>query len=459
MFRFYIAFYIAKIARRILKILRRNATYFPGKIAIKICPDFLGKVSKPNKIIGVTGTNGKTTVSNLIIDSLENIGYKVLSNKLGANIDAGIATAFISGTSIINKSKYEIAVLEIDERSSIKIYSYVTPTYLICTNLFRDSIRRNAHPEFIVDVINKKLPKETTLILNADDLISSSLGNENKKVFFGIDKLDTDLEQSINIINDMRICPKCNTKLKYNYVRYHHIGNAYCPKCDFKSQEANYKVSKIDYQNKKIVVKHEQEENEYKMISDSIFNIYNMVAVIALLNELGIEKEKIKEAFEKEQIVGSRYKKENVNGINIISHMAKGQNPIACSCVFDYVKKEKGKKEIIMLLFDLFDAKESSENITWLYDCDFEFLNSEDIDKIIVGGPRAEDFYLRLLIAGVPKEKLVYTSETDKTADYLSLDKNKDIYILFELYDENIAENVKKRVVERITGGDKSCVK
>ena len=39
--RFYIAFYTAKIAIIALRILRRNATYMPGKIAIKICPEFL----------------------------------------------------------------------------------------------------------------------------------------------------------------------------------------------------------------------------------------------------------------------------------------------------------------------------------------------------------------------------------------------------------------------------------
>lgn len=196
-------------------------------------------------------------------------------------------------------------------------------------------------------------------------------------------------------------------------------------------------------------------EKEYKLISNSIFNIYNEAAVIALLCELGMEEENIQKVFDEENIVGSRYKEEKVNGIKIVSHMAKGQNPIACSCVFDYIRSEKEKKEIILLLFDLFDAKESSENITWLYDCDFEFLNSNDIDKIIIGGPRAQDFYLRLLIAGVPKEKLVFTEEPKDTANYLSLDKEKDIYILFELYDEQIANDVREEVKNRIQNSTK----
>src|SRR5574344_1174582 len=106
MFKFYLALYLAKCAQFLLRLIKRTATYFPGKIAVTICPDFLGKIKKPEKIIAVTGTNGKTTVSNLIIDSLEKNGKKVLNNRLGANINAEIASTLVDGTTIRNKTKY-----------------------------------------------------------------------------------------------------------------------------------------------------------------------------------------------------------------------------------------------------------------------------------------------------------------------------------------------------------------
>ena len=452
MLRFYIAFYAAKIAKLILKIFRRNGTQVPGKVAVTICPDFLKYIAKPEKIIVVTGTNGKTTVSNLLNECLEKSGMKVINNKMGSNINSGISVSFLMGTGFFNKSKADIAIIEMDERSSLKVLPYVKPTYMICTNLFRDSIRRNAHPEFIFNIINSAIPEDTKLILNADDLISSRLGtSKNPRTYFAIDKLDTDLKEAINIINDVRICPNCSTKLQYNYVRYHHIGNAYCPNCNFKSPEADYKMTDIDYKNNTVVVSHKGNKTTYKMLSDSIFNLYNMLAVITTLNELGIEKEKIKEIIDNEQIAETRYKKEEINGVNIIKHLAKGQNPIACSCVFDYVKKQPNKKEIILLVYDYFDAKETSESIVWLYDCDFEFLNDENIDKIVIGGPRCEDFYLRLLIAGVPKEKLVYTGNTDETVNYLSLEEKKDIYVLYDVYTEKVANRVCDKIKEKLT--------
>ena len=383
MFRFRFTLFIVKIIQKLMRMLHRNATNLPGRIAIKMCPDFLKQIAKPEKIVAVTGTDGKTTTTNLIIDALENSGEVVLNNKLGSNIAWGIASTFISGTSFNNKTNYKIAVLEVDERSAKKVYPYVKPTYLICTNLFRDSIYRNANPEFIFDIINKEIPKETKLILNGDDPLSSQLGKDNEKIYFAIDKQEGEGKEPENIVNDLRICPKCQTKLKYNYSRYNHIGNVYCPNCDFKSPESQYVIKKINYQ-----------ENNF------------------LLNAKG-----------KEAIVNSRYKVENVNGINIIQHISKGLNAIACSCVFDYLRKTEKPKEVILIFDDIHDAKDSSENITWIYDTDFEFLNNENIKRIIVGGKRAED---------------------------VSLNKKNDIYILFDIYNDKISDKIKNLIIDRI---------
>ena len=103
--KFYIALWGAKAGTILLKLFRRNATFFPGKFCIKNMPDFIGKIGKPHTIIAVTGTNGKTTVCNLIEDILKDNNYVFIDNKYGSNIDAGVATTLISGASIMGKAK------------------------------------------------------------------------------------------------------------------------------------------------------------------------------------------------------------------------------------------------------------------------------------------------------------------------------------------------------------------
>lgn len=444
--RFYIALWGAKAGTVLLKLLRRNATFFPGKFALKVCPEFIGKIGKPQTIVAVTGTNGKTTVCNMIEDVLKDNNYIFIDNKYGSNIDAGVATTLISGASIMGKAKKDLAVLEVDERSAPKIYPYLTPTYLVCTNLFRDSLMRNAHTEFISNILTKYIPKDTILILNGDDLIVSNLAPENKRMYFGIDRLDTDGEKCENIARDIIACPKCNTKLEYEYVRYNHIGKAHCPNCDFKSPEIDYLATKLDLENMKMTLKNGDQEEEYDLISDNIINIYNIISVITVLKQLGLSKEQIDESLKKQKIVDTRYTEETINGIKIVTHLSKGMNPVACSRVFDYARKYKGNKVVILYLDDLHDAANGSENTAWQYDTDYEFLNDDSIKQIIIAGARYLDGFVRLELAGIDTEKIVYGRDELAALDKLKLDGIDTVFILHDLYAMELKNAAKNKV-------------
>ena len=448
--RFWLAFYIAKFGQAFLKLLRKNATYFPGKVAIKICPEFLKYIDRPKKIIAVTGTNGKTTVCNMINDILIDNNYNVLNNRLGSNINSGIASALLQHSNFFNKTKKDLAVFEVDERSSILIYKYIKPDYLVCTNLFRDSIKRNANTDFIVDVINAELPKDTVVLANADDLISCSLGKENPKIYYGIDKLDTDVKETTNIIKDIKTCPVCDEKLKYEYARYHHIGKAYCPNCGFKSPESNFLVKHIDKKRREIIVKEAKKSYKYSMLSDSIFNIYNELSAIAILRTIGLSATQINNSIKKMKIVETRLSEEKINGKKVITHLSKGQNPVAASRVFDYVQSVEGNKSVILITDDCDDAKHSSENLTWLYDADFELLNKENIKQIIIGGVRANDLYLRFLLAGIPKEKLIKIEDELETVNMLKCEEVEKIFILHDIYKFDVASKLKELLRKKL---------
>ena len=448
--KFYIALWGAKIGMQLLKLLRRNASFFPGKFALSICPDFMTRIDKPKTIIAVTGTNGKTTVCNMIEDVLKDNSYNFIDNKLGSNVNSGIATTFIKGSNFMGKTKKDIAVLEVDERSSNKVYPYITPTYLVCTNLFRDSMLRNAHTEFISEILTKYIPKETKLILNGDDLISNNIAPTNQRVYFGIDRLDTDTDKCINIVNDIAICPKCNSKLNYDFVRYNHIGRAHCSNCDFGSPKIDYEVTNINLTEKKMTMNVDGNEEQYDLITDNIINIYNMVAVIALLRQFGLTAEQVNNSLKKQKIVETRYAEETIKGKKIVTHLAKGMNPIACSRVFDYIKKEPGNKAVILILDDFHDSLTSSENITWHYDADYEFLKDDSIKQIIVTGVRNLDTYVRLQMADVPKERIVNMRDEINATSHLQIQNVDSIYILYDVYTIHLRDEVKKKVIEII---------
>ena len=452
--RFLLALWAAKLSVPALKLTHHNGTDFPGSLALKLCPDFLRRVGRPKTIVAVTGTNGKTTVSNLLTDVLEGQGRRVMSNRAGSNIASGISTVFVRGCDLLGRvRRYDVAVLEVDERSTPRIFPYIRPDQVVVTNLFRDSIMRNAHPYFIADVLSGSIPESSTLVVNADDLIASSVSPENSRVCFGIDRLETDVIDCINIIDDVRICPRCAAKLEYEYRRYHHIGKARCPRCGFASPESDLLAAEVDFGNMTMLLREKGQSYPYPLISDSIFNVYNMVAVAASLRELGYSHEVIAGAMGRTAVTESRHSEEPVGKVRLIKQMSKEKNALAGSRAFDYIAGRPGRKELLLMMNCLGDAHHWSENTCWIFDADFEFLNNDSIVQLVCAGARCRDYRLRLLMAGVPEERIVCEEDEFRASERLNFTPGDDLYILYGTDSLALAyrvyDHMKKLALER----------
>ena len=161
----------------------------PGKLALMLCPDILRQVEVPEHIIAVTGSNGKTSTVELIAAILRGAGNTVVLNEKGANQLEGVATSVLTHADLQGRVVADILLLECDERSTAQIFRYFPPKQLVITNLFRDQLTRNGHPEWIYDAILSAIPPEVELILNADDPLSSCFSRGHEKVsWFGLDR-------------------------------------------------------------------------------------------------------------------------------------------------------------------------------------------------------------------------------------------------------------------------------
>ena len=106
--------------------------------------------------------------------------------------------------------------------------------------------------------------------------------------------------------------------------------------------------------------------------------------------------------------------------------------------------------KIILLLDDLHDEMSSSENITWHYDTDFEFLNDDSIKQIIAPGPRHLDTFVRLQMAEILPDKIVHIKDKMDGAEKLDLSSIDTVYILYDVYTIKLCNMVKERVIKMI---------
>lgn len=443
---FYLALLASKLAMACLRLLGRKGTNLPGGVAIFLCKDFLGRMPRPKTVVGITGTNGKTTVANMVEDVLERCGRQFVCNKNGSNVDTGVASALIAESTLLGRPKKDLAVFELDERSSNLTMPYIRPDLLLVTNIFRDSYKRNAHPEFIVDILNRYVPDGVKLVLNADDLMCSGLKPQNPRSYFSLDRQPEDGPGSKNIVQDVRVCPQCGAPLQWDFRRYHHIGQARCPQCGFASPKGDCRA--VSLKDGSMQVEAGGQAFSVPLPNTSTINVYNALAAVALLLEFGLEPEKIAEAMGHTAISATRYLEEEAGGRKAILHLAKGQNPVACSRAFQNIRDYPGKKAVILFLDDYFDAAHTVENISWLYDADFEFLADPSVTQVVAAGARHWDVYLRLLMAGVDQDRAAHLPDPEAAAGALRLGDAQAVFILYDVYTISLANRTKERVKE-----------
>ena len=131
--------------------------------------------------------------------------------------------------------------------------------------------------------------------------------------------------------------------------------------------------------------------------------------------------------------------------------MAKDRNALACSRVFDYVTSRPGEKELLLMMNNLSDDLHWSENTCWLYDCDFEFLNNDQVIHVVATGPRAKDYYLRLRLAGVPADRVDCVRDEFEAADKLRLRPGSSVYLLYGADNRSLtmAHKVREKIIHR----------
>ena len=454
--RFLIAVIVGKVSAFLLDKIFKRGTNTPGIIMLKICPDALARFTMPETTVCVTGTNGKTGTSNLLTHIIRNSGKTVVNNSKGSNMAPGLVSALVTQCTLSGKVTADVAVLEVDERSSQFIYTKFVPDYILCTNLFRDSIMRNGHSGFIFDKINDYLDEKTTLVLNGNDGISGLLGeNRCNRVFFSVDRTSRSTEKCEDTVCDLIACPKCNHKLDYEFYHYNHIGVPKCSNCGFSMPESRFFASDVDFYKGTFVFNGDKGESlVLPFQKGNFFNVFNITGACAVCRLMGIDVDTIAESIEDLSSKTGRFQENVFGGVEVVSMLSKNQNPISCSQSLKYLGSTDKEKDVVLLITDSNDKIHGHEDISWLYDTDFAPLADEKIKNVYIGGSRCYDLAQCLEIKGFDTSKFILFENYDELASAVSNNASADrnIVIYFELYATGVVSKIKNALAQK---GDK----
>ncbi len=181
-------------AARVASRLRGGGSALPGLICETIDPAVLRHTLTylPRGIVVVTGTNGKTTTTKMLVAVLREHGLGVFTNPTGSNFTRGVISALLAEVDVKGNFEADIAVLELDEAHALNFAALVPPTHALLLNVARDQLDRFAEIDYTARLL-ASLAEQTTsaVVLNADDAyvsrIATALDDAVTVRWFGVD--------------------------------------------------------------------------------------------------------------------------------------------------------------------------------------------------------------------------------------------------------------------------------
>ena len=417
------AIIVCKIIRVIGKLFGKGSS-MPGQIALKIDPNILSKVKLPKYVIAVTGSNGKTSTVEMIKEVLENSGLSVAYNSEGSNQIEGVTTFILSNSTLGGKVKTDVVLLESDERYARHTFKHFIPTHYVITNLYRDQMTRNGHPEWMFNIIKDSIHEGSKLILNADDPLVNAFGND-KDVYFGIDRFNDSTSTNTSVYDDGVYCPKCKSKMIYNYHHFGHVGDYYCSKCDYKRHNPKYRISDVNLKEGYLVL-----DDEYKinLALKSIYNAYNILATYAISKELDIDGKIISNTLNNYILKNGRVVNFKVGDKLGTLLTSKHENSIS----YDQSLRvaTNGEDVTAFVMVDAISRKYFTSETSWLWDIDFELLNAPSIKKIVITGRYASDIAERFIYANIDFNKVYIDKDIEAAINYLKDNAIGHIYAI-----------------------------
>ena len=421
--RHYFATAVGKTSQWLLQTFFKGGSSYPGKIALTLDPNILDYLAKDYEVIVVTGTNGKTLTTALIVKILQQEFDDVLTNPTGANMVQGIVSTFLSAHG--KKGRKKFAVLEIDEASLSKVTRYIKPKLFVFTNIFRDQMDRygEIYTTYQMILDGAAQAPEATILANGDSPIFNSKDTPNPRIYYGFNH-QADHEQFADPNTDGVLCPHCQHILHYKMITYANLGKYYCPNCEFKRPELAYQLTQLGEMTNVSSVFTVDEES-YKIEVGGLYNIYNALTAAAVGQHYGVSPEKIRLGLSYDEKVFGRQEVITIGSKKCTLVLVK--NPVGLNQVIDTITLSPNDFSLVCLL----NANYADGlDVSWIWDGSYEHLTKRAIPQVLTGGDRREDMTFRLQVAGLAEETIHECANLDDVIAQIPQLPTEEVYIL-----------------------------
>ena len=353
-----------------------GGTAFPGLVMERTDPGFLARTLNrlPRGVVVVSGTNGKTTTTKMIVQLLREQGLKVFTNRTGSNFVRGVLASLLTEVDAAGNLDADIAVLELDEAHAVHFVAQVRPRACLLLNVMRDQLDRFGEIDYTASLLHS-IAKATNdvVVLNGDDprlaapaflegvtarVVSFGAGEELRSLFLSDDDLRTGL-----------VSPRDHGEGPGPRVTLEAING----------QRATVRVDGVDH--------------EVDFAIPGVHNLLNACAALGVVLEvLGEDADlpgllttlgSVQAAFGRGEVL-------TLDGDTVQLSLVKNPAGFRMGLLSAASQAQAGEVVVVAINDEYADGRDMS----WLWDVDFAALRAGGVD--VVTGVRAWDMALRL---------------------------------------------------------------
>lgn len=349
--------------------LRGGGSALPGLVVERIDADFIPRTlaQLPKGVVVVSGTNGKTTTTKMVVELLESQGLKVFTNRTGSNFTRGVAAALLGEVDIHGKLDADIAVLELDEAHAVHFVRVVKPRYSLLLNVMRDQLDRFGE----IDTTAKML--QTVAVATSEIVV---INREDPRLLKLASELPPDHVQFFGLDPKLRHLFPSDDSLRGEQQLFNSL-----PPASVVLENVNKKTAQFSFDRKTISA---------SLQLDGIYNIFNAIAAVGLVRAIvgsTLDQPTLVSALEQVTPAFGRGESLMVHGQPLELVLVK--NPGGFRLSLSSFPAE-GWATMIAINDNYADGRDMS----WLWDVEFDSLSSLGVSQ--VSGVRAYDMALRL---------------------------------------------------------------
>ena len=151
--------------------------------------------------------------------------------------------------------------------------------------------------------------------------------------------------------------------------------------------------------------------------------------------------------YTEERRPGLEDSEEKVARWNVLVRYGKEKTPEETERIFQEIHERTDRCAVVLMDYNQKEQVKASENMSWIYDVNYNLLNTDTVGQVVTVGKRCFDYRVRCLLAGIAEEKIAVAPIAEQVKELVALEAIDTLYFVAAPSTYIVVESIKEDVM------------